>query len=130
MQDLAQGTEDIDFDTMEQLLATGAHINATCKATGRCVMHEVAANWNSSVAEYLLGKGVDIHLRDWAGRTPLHVAASTNHTDMLEWLLERGAELEARTTTEKQTPLHLAARSDSVEAMRILIDKGGKYTHV
>ena len=127
MKDLSSSNQDMDFAIMDQLLAEGANINITCENTGGCLMHEVAAHWDTGVADYLLERGLDVHQQDRDGRTPLHVAASTNHTQMLRWLIEKGAELEGKTHSEQQTPLHLAARHDSVEAMQILIEKGGKW---
>ena len=90
-------------------------------------MHEIAAHWDKSVADYLLKRGLDIHHKDGEGRTPLHVAASTNHVEIVEWLADQGAELRARTNIEQQTPLHYAARYDSIQAIQILVDKGGNY---
>lgn len=89
-------------------------------------MHQVAAHWDTSVANYLLERGLDVHHRDKDGRSPLHVAASTNHTEILVWLIEQGVALEGKTNVEMQTPLHLAARNDSVKSMQILIEKGGE----
>ena len=120
-------TDDIDFTVLEQLLEGGENINTLSESMGQCIMHEVAANWDQSVAEFFLKKGSDIHLKDKEGKTPLHVAASTGHTDMVEWLIENGAELEPRTIIERQTPLHHAARYDAVQAMGILIEHGGNF---
>ena len=119
-------TEDIDFAVLERLLEGGEDINGISEATGQCIMHEVAANWDKSVAEFFLQKGANIHLKDCEGKTPLHVASSTDHAEMVEWLIENGAELEPRTTIEEQTPLHHAARYDAVQAMKILIEGGGE----
>lgn len=114
----------MDFAIIDQLLESGADVNATSNSTGWSVMHEVAANWNEIVAEYLIKRGATIHLKDEEGRTPLHVAASTNHTEMVVCLIEHGAGLEERTTVELQTPLHHATRNDAVEALQMLIEKG------
>lgn len=114
----------MDFAIIDQLLESGADVNATSNSTGWSVMHEVAANWNEIVAEYLIKRGATIHLKDEEGRTPLHVAASTNHTEMVVCLIEHGAGLEERTTVELQTPLHHATRNDAVEALQTLIEKG------
>ena len=89
-------------------------------------MHEIAAHWDKTVADYLFKKGLDIHLRDKSGRTPLHVAASTNHVEIVEWLANHGADLAAKTYVEEQTPLHYAARYDAVESLQVLVSKGGK----
>lgn len=124
-QDLSSSSRDIDYGVVERFVESGADINATSEATGESVMHEVAANWDTQVAVFLLKKGVDIDLKDKDGRTPLHVAASTNHSEMIEWLVEQGAELEARTNVEKQTPLHHAARYDSILSIQALTQKGG-----
>lgn len=117
-------TEDIDFDILEKLLESGEDVNAVSEATGQSILHEVAASWDKSVAEFFLQKGANIHLQDHDGKTPLHVASSTDHEEMVEWLIENGAELQSRTFIEKQTPLHYAARYDSLQAMEILLQKG------
>lgn len=126
-QELTFSSDDIDFTTIDQFLENGSDINATSELTGGNIMHEVAAHWDKSVADYLMERGLDVHQRDNDGRTPLHVAASTNHVEIVEWLADQGAGLEARTTIEKQTPLHHATRYDSVQAMRALVEKGGRW---
>lgn len=122
---MAFSVEDIDFATIDRCLENGSDINATSQVMGANIMHEIAAHWDKSVADYLLKRGLDIHHKDVEGRTPLHVAASTDHVEIVEWLADQGAELRARTNVEEQTPLHHAARYDSIQSIRILIDKGG-----
>ncbi len=119
-------TEDIDFAVLERILERGEDINGRSDTTGQCIMHEVAANWDTSVADFFLKKGSNIHLKDMEGKTPLHIAASTDHTEMVEWLIENGTELEPRTDIEKQTPLHHAARYDARQTMKILIENGSE----
>lgn len=88
-------------------------------------MHIVARNWDVMIAEFLREKGIDVCHADLVGRTPLHVAASSNHYDMVEWLVSHGADMEAKTTIQRQTPVHYAARNDSVLALEVLIQNGG-----
>jgi ankyrin repeat protein len=89
-------------------------------------MHDIAAHWDKTVADYLFKRGLDIHLKDNSGRTPLHVAASTNNVEIVEWLADQGVDLAAKTNTENHTPLHYAARYDAVDALLVLVEKGGK----
>ena len=117
-------SEDVDFQLMERFLAEGADINAATD-TGASVIHDVASNWDVTVADFLLERGVDIHTVNSVGQTPLHLAASTDHIEMVRWLLLKGAHLDAVTTLELQTPLHYAARNDSLEALQVLIESGG-----
>ena len=117
--------QDIDFEMVESLLLDGADINFIAEDTGQCVMHEVAANWDTEVAEFFVSKGANIKMKDNNGRTPLHIAASSNHVKIMEWLLDHEADIEAETFQELQTPFHYAARYNSVEALELLFDKGG-----
>lgn len=89
-------------------------------------MHEVAENWDITVAEFLYERGADVQCPDTSGRTPLHAAARMNHKDMIVWLIKHGADLEARTSIEKQTPVHHATRNDSMLSLQTLIEYGGK----
>ena len=110
---------------MENLLSNGADINSSDEASGSTIMHSVAEQWDTTVAQFLYERGIDIHCGDKSGKTPLHIAASTNHREMVVWLIKQGADIEAETTIEKQTPVHYAARNDSVQALDALIQHGG-----
>ena len=112
---------------MENLLSNGAEINSSDETSGSTIMHKVAEQWDTTVAQFLYERGVDIHCADNSGKTPLHIAASTDHKDMVVWLIEQGAELEAKTAIENQTPVHYAARNDSVQALEALVQLGGKF---
>ena len=118
-------SEDIDFQLMEQFLANGADINAATE-TGATIIHDVASNWDVTVAEFLFERGANIHAVNSNGQTPLHLAASTDHIEMVRWLLQKGAHLDTVTSEEFQTPIHYAARNDSLEALQVLIENGGK----
>lgn len=117
--------EEIDFQLMEQYLSDGADVNATTE-TGATIIHDVASNWDMTVAEFLFERGANIHAVNSSGQTPLHLAASTDHAEMVRWLVEKGAHLDAMTAEELQSPIHYAARNDSLEALQILIANGGK----
>ena len=122
-------SDDVDFDKIEQLHALGAAVNAVVESTGQSVFHDIASNWDTDVANFMLEKGTDIHSKDNNGRTPLHVAAGSDHKEMVVWLLEHGAEIEERTHSEKQTPVYYATRSGSLQALQTLIEWGGTYIY-
>lgn len=117
--------EEIDFQLIEQYLAEGADINAATE-TGATIIHDVASNWDVTVAEFLFEKGANIHAVNSFGQTALHLAASTDHIEMVRWLLQKGAHLDTMTSVELQSPIHYAARNDSLEALQILIGNGGE----
>ena len=58
--------------------------------TGLTALHYTAAQWDISIAKFLISKGAKIDCTDSKGRTPLHIAAYSNHTDMMQFLLENG----------------------------------------
>ncbi len=124
----SSNADDVDFETIDELLESGANISDTLESTGYSIMHIVASDWDETIAEVLLEKGANIHARDCHGRTPLHIAAITEHFEMIVWLVDHGAELEVKTFSELQTPLHYAARCDSIKALQVLVEKGGELT--
>ncbi len=73
--------------------------------------------------ENLLGNGVDINIRDRAGRTPLCAAASAANPQIMDFLLERGADVNVKDHSGA-TPLHLAAFERSTDMVRMLLDAG------
>ena len=119
-------SDDVDFDKIEQLHALGADVNAVVESTGRSVFHDIASNWDTDVAKFMLEKGADIHAKDINGRTPLHVAAGSDHKEMVMWLLEHGAAIEERTQNELQTAIHYAARNDAINSLHVLVEWEGK----
>lgn len=123
---LSDSNADIDFAYIENILSKGADINATEQCSGKTVMHEVAEKWDTSVAQFLHNRGIDIHCADNKGKTPLHIAAGTNHKEMVKWLISQGADIEVETNIERQTAVHYAARNDSVNALQVLIESGGR----
>ncbi len=126
---ISNSDTDVDLTYIEHLLSNGADIHSTDEYSGTTVMHEVAENWDVTVAQFLYDRGIDSNRADNTGKTPLHIAAGVNHRDMIVWLIRQGADVEAKTNVEKQTPVHHAARSDSVLALEALIQNGGEPLH-
>ncbi len=60
---------------------------------GGTALCHIAGENRVSVAEYLLGAGVDINSRDSSQDTPVLRAAAEGHTDMVRYLVERGADV-------------------------------------
>lgn len=60
---------------------------------GGTALCHIAGENRVSVAEYLLGAGVDINSRDSSQDTPVLRAAAEGHTDMVRYLVERGADI-------------------------------------
>jgi len=106
-------------------LEEGADPLFPSKQTGQTLLHFIAANWETDIAELLVGKIPSINVIDTHGRTPLHDAAANNNYVMVEWLIGKQANLKAKTAKENQTPLHYAARFDAVESIKVLLQSGG-----
>lgn len=60
---------------------------------GQTILHEVARDWSTDIAIYLLAKGAKCDVTDQYGRTPLFVAAASNHTKMIMWLVDVGGKM-------------------------------------
>lgn len=120
---LEQGHEDFNYEFVDSL-CKAADINVK-DMKGQSVMHGVAREWNTDVADYLRMKGIKIDNADDWGRTPLFVAVSCSNIPMIIWLLQNGANMSHRTINgEEQLPLHFAARYDCVDAFTTLMNFG------
>ncbi|XP_040289767.1 transient receptor potential cation channel subfamily A member 1-like [Bufo bufo] len=111
--------EQINFQTIDNLLAQGANVNEVDRH-GQTVMHEVCKSWHTEVAQFLIKRHADINKPDRYGVTPLHVAAAMDYSDMIAFLLKQGANISA-VTNGKQTPLHYAAKYDAVHSLKVLL---------
>ncbi|XP_044150997.1 LOW QUALITY PROTEIN: transient receptor potential channel pyrexia-like [Bufo gargarizans] len=111
--------EQINFQTIDSLLAQGANVNEVDRH-GQTVMHEVCKSWHTEVAQFLIKRHADINKPDRYGVTPLHVAAAMDYPDMIAFLLKQGANISA-VTNGKQTPLHYAAKYDAVHSLKVLL---------
>ena len=70
-------------------LTVAADVNFTDQH-GQTIMHEIAREWHTDVANFLLHHHADIDLPDHFGRTPLFVAVAADYVKMVQWLLDHG----------------------------------------
>jgi hypothetical protein len=108
---------------LEELLLTGADVNARDKEAGDTPLHLASEEGLVAAAKILLTNGALVTATNKFGFTPLHSAAHSDSPDTVELLLAKGAELEAR-DHEGLTPLAYAARWGRVDALRTLLKRG------
>jgi uncharacterized protein len=85
-----------DNETIEQLLAAGADVNAANKFGKTALMMAVEAD-NLDTVALLLTRGAEINARTVAGCTALTFAAENGHIGITALLIERGANVHDRT---------------------------------
>ena len=78
---------------------------------------------HSSVAEFLIKNGADIHGIQTAVLPPIHAAASSHSIGIVDMLLKKGANVDAR-DSKKRTACHFAANDVCIDLARRLIDAG------
>ena len=81
--------ETVDFRFLDSLILGGANINVTDKH-GQTAMHEIARNWNTDVAKFLIDLGANVNQADKWGRSPLHLASAVDHFEMVKYLIDNG----------------------------------------
>ncbi|MHC4664134.1 MAG: ankyrin repeat domain-containing protein [Planctomycetota bacterium] len=89
--------------------------------SGDSVLHLAVEEEYAAVCRILVGRGVDVTVKNKLGYTPLHVAAELGYTEVARSLLVAGASVDARMVGE-WTPLHLAANEGFPETARVLIE--------
>lgn len=96
--------------TISDLLAQGAELNATMDKTGETSLHLSARFSRADAARRLLEANADVNYPDKTGRTPLHTAIAADAIGVFQILLRnRATNLNAR-MHDGTTPLILAAR--------------------
>lgn len=81
-----------DLARMQQLLNTGANINARTRTNGYYAL-QFAINWpDANLVKWLLEKGTDINLTDDGGDTALMEASDSNRLPIVKVWKPRGRE--------------------------------------
>jgi len=111
------------LNDLENLVPSPVNANASTYSQENHVhtlLMSAAAHGSTECAKYLIEKGANVNLKNFAGYTALHWAAFTGRTETLPLLLEKGAEIDSR-TEDGRTPLHIAAFRGHLEFVEALL---------
>ncbi|KAK2712084.1 hypothetical protein QYM36_010942 [Artemia franciscana] len=118
-------------------LSKGAYIDSL-DLKGYTPLHWAAKTGQISVANYLLKKGANLHLKsknsEDCGKTPLHFAAAEGKLEMCHLLVSKGAHINSL-DDKRLTPLHWAVKEenivetrkkgeDKLEIVKLLLSRG------
>ena len=118
----AVGSPSDPFDTVDQLLQSGANIESV-GGNGWRPLHIAARHDQLKIVEVLLDHGANFEAVDYEGLRPLHHAASTGCLEIVKVLLDRGANIEAASSSG-WTALLSAAINGHIEVVKGLLDHG------
>lgn len=107
--DLLQHAANGNSSGVQQVLASGADVNAI-NSNGRTALYFAVLKGHAEVVKTLLGtKGIDVNTApEDSGWTPLHVAIANLEFEIIELLLAAGADVN-KADNDGNTPLHVAA---------------------
>jgi ankyrin repeat protein len=105
------------LDTVTYLLDMGAQIDARTQSGS--ALHGAADNEFADIAEVLLARGANPHLRDDSGQTPLHKANMDQSGRVAAMLISSGADINA-IDLQGRTALH---RCKSKAVAKLLVEK-------
>lgn len=110
---------------LENLLASGAEIDFTDRATGRTALIEAAIAGHADTAGLLIDNAASVDCTDAVlGYTALGWAANEGHTQVAERLLAAQAAVDLTRCEFQQTPLMLAAREGHHAVVLALLAAG------
>jgi ankyrin repeat protein len=101
----------------------GTNLGGAAKVTSAHALHTAALYNRPKAAEFLVGRGVPVDMRNEAGLTPLMVAATFGNVEVADALLTLGADITAR-NPPGHTSLHIAALAGQSGILRLLLDHG------
>lgn len=88
------------------------------------LLHLAAMIGEVNAVRYLIGKGIDVNVRNALHHTPLHLAAGIGHTEVVKILIREGnAEIEVF-DARNQTPMHYAVNNKKLEIVKLLLELG------
>jgi ankyrin len=120
---------------MMQLLIDHKATYTALTADGQSALHLAALADQSDALSFLFKQGLNVYLKDKAGKTPLALALGKKHlfwvSLLSEYMLKEKMtllisleELRAEVTAQGETALHLAARESYIDHIQFLIDNG------
>ncbi len=119
---LADAAELQQHETLLQLLATNADVNAT-QVDGMTALHWAAYHDDLKTSVTLLAAGADANAKNRYGVTPLSLACTNGNPNVVVALLKHGANANA-TLSGGETCLMTAARTGNLECVQLLLKHG------
>ncbi|UXX40504.1 MULTISPECIES: ankyrin repeat domain-containing protein [unclassified Wolbachia] len=88
------------------------------------LLHLAAMIGEVNAVRYLIGKGIDVNVRNTLHHTPLHLAAGIGHAEVVKILIREGkAEIDVF-DARNQTPMHYAVNNKKLEIVKLLLKLG------
>jgi ankyrin repeat protein len=116
--------EVVDTQTVAELLARGANVNAA-RPNGTTALMLAARNSHIDIVSTLLDGGAKVDEARPNGFTALMFAARNGHTDIVSALLNRSAEVN-KATSDGSTALMIAAENGHTRSVLALLERGAE----
>lgn len=113
---------------IEYLHAQGASYVAAAEGRADTALHAAASHGKQDCVRLILGRGVDVDIRQATARTALHDAARNGCLDVCRLLLAAGADVDASDDNDF-TPLTYAMAVNHSELVELLISRGATVCH-
>lgn len=119
---VAIAAEANDLEKIQQLLSTGANVNAA-QVDGMTALHWAVSRNDAPMTRRLLEAGADVNAATLYGIRPLGLACENGSPEIVRMLLEKTADAEYRIAGDV-TPLMTASRTGNAEVVRLLTHAG------
>jgi ankyrin repeat protein len=125
---LFEAAEDGDVSQIDDLLRSGADVNAVIRGDGTPLI-AAARKGHFEAVRYLLDRGAGPNLPAPGDGNPSIVAAANGHFDVVRLLLDRGADPNAAVIGDGN-PLIAAANRGHADIVTLLLDRGARIDEV
>ncbi|MDQ7825854.1 MAG: tetratricopeptide repeat protein [Candidatus Eremiobacteraeota bacterium] len=123
-QTLLEALQKNDLKTARRIVDSGNFDTAERASDGTTVLILASMHGDPHIIKALLDHGADPNEAGQRGVAPLHACANTGNIECAKLLIEKGADVNSRTTGQKESVLYYALRKNHGAMVELLLSSG------
>ena len=117
-----------ELKTVRRMVGKQGKLKATITMeyhNGDTPLHLASYNGHTSVADYLIERGVEVNSRNEDGWLPIHYACQESHLDTVQLLINKGSDFTSA-NYKGDTPLDLASQNRDTSVANYLMQRAAE----